>query len=131
MKEVGYEFLRRKLDLKVMPARRTARIEPVTRVERTDQTLFVPRHVAPGSDSPLEHLLFALKHEGIDMAVIEQAVRHVSGRDVVDALDRSPSGSFLRRSDSSGKLFAKGGCRACLTARSSAQRFRSSTPSST
>ena len=97
MKDAGYEFLRRHLGLKVLPVRRPAMIQPVTRVERTDSSLSVPRHVAPGDDSTLEHLLFALKHEGIDLAILEQAVHHLDGGLLAAAVESSPAGGYLRQ----------------------------------
>lgn len=97
MSEAGYEFLRQNLGLRVLPARRPALIRAVTRVEQYPDHVAVPRHVAPDSDSTLEHLLFALKHEGINLAVLDQAVRQLDGGALVGALRAAPNGGYLRQ----------------------------------
>jgi hypothetical protein len=61
---VGYEFLRQSLGLPIPPIRRPATVQPVIRVgPGAHDTLAIPALVAPQSDDPLEHVLFALKHE--------------------------------------------------------------------
>jgi hypothetical protein len=64
MNSVGYAFLCQSLRLSAFGPERPALVKPVTRVEPTDTFLAIPRHVVPGTDDPLEHMLFALKHEG-------------------------------------------------------------------
>jgi hypothetical protein len=64
MAAVGYEFLRETLELGAFEFERPALLKPVTRIEPADTFLAVPKHVAPDSADPLEHTLFALKHEG-------------------------------------------------------------------
>jgi hypothetical protein len=93
----GYEFLRDRLSLPVQPPRRPALIKPVTRVEQHADHVAVPRNVAPDSDSTLDHLLFALKHEGINLAVLDQAVRRLDGAQLVAALNGAPTGGYLRQ----------------------------------
>lgn len=97
MPEAGYEFLRQKLGLRVFPVRRPALISAVTRDARHPDHLAVPKHVAPDSDFTLEHLLFALKHEGTNLAVLDQAVRHLPGDALVGALRAAPTGGYLRQ----------------------------------
>lgn len=97
MSEAGYEFLRQKLGLRVLPVRRPALIRAVTRVAWHPDHIAVPKHVAPDSDSTLEHLLFALKHEGTNLAVLDQAVRHLPGDALVCALRAAPTGGYLRQ----------------------------------
>lgn len=69
MGAVGYQHLIDRLGLRVLPLRCPAQIRAVTRIERLDRILAVPSRLAP-SDSALEHLLFALKPEGTDLAVV-------------------------------------------------------------
>lgn len=97
MSYIGYEFLRQKLDLSVLPTRRPAQVGAVTRVELHSDHIAVPKHVAPCGNSVLEHLLFALKHEGTNLAVLEQAVQHLPSDDLVAALHNAPSGSYVRQ----------------------------------
>jgi hypothetical protein len=74
---VGYEFLWQSLRLSAFGPERPALVKPVTRVEPTDPFLAIPRHVAPGTDDPLEHVLFALKHEGTDLQILAEAARKI------------------------------------------------------
>jgi hypothetical protein len=60
-------------------------VKPVTRVEPTGTFLAIPRHVAPGTDDPLEHVLFALKHEGTDLQILAEALPKI------DAARRAPT----------------------------------------
>lgn len=81
----------------MFPVRRPALISAVTRDARHPDHLAVPKHVAPDSDSTLEHLLFAPKHEGTNLAVLDQAVRHLPGDALVGALRAAPTGGYLRQ----------------------------------
>ncbi len=56
---VGYEFLRDRWRLPVFPITRPARVMPVTRVTAQADMLLVPAGVAPNTNSPLDHVLFA------------------------------------------------------------------------
>jgi len=56
----------------------------------------IPGGVAPDSDDPLSHLMFALKHEGVNLAILMEAFRHVPADDVVTQLRRTPSGGYAR-----------------------------------
>ena len=66
MGTVGYEFLRRSLGLTGFDVPRPAAVRPVARVMPTDGLVAVPAHVAPHGDDALDHILFALKHEGVN-----------------------------------------------------------------
>ena len=56
------------------PLDRPAQVRPVTRVERMPDLLAVPRHVSPAAGATvLEHVLFALKHEGTRLAILHDA----------------------------------------------------------
>jgi len=93
---VGYEFLRQVLRLTAFPRERPALVKPVTRVEPTDSFLAIPRHVAPDNDDPVEHVLFALKHEGTDLQILAEALPKIEGGLLVAALRRSPTGAYVR-----------------------------------
>ncbi len=94
---VGYQYLIDSLGLRVLPLARQARVAPVQRVQALDGVLQVPAGVAPQSDRPLEHLLFALKHEGTDLAVVSAAFDHLSAQDLLVELAVHPSGGFIRK----------------------------------
>lgn len=59
--------------------------------------LQVPAHVAPQGDDSLEHLLFALKHEGLEMQAAILALKKIDGAQVVDAFSKSPSSHYIRQ----------------------------------
>ena len=94
---VGYEFLRERLATGAFPLARPAAIFPVTKVTAVADYLQVPGQVAPATDAPLEHLLFALKHEGLEMQAAVLALKKISGTDVGMAFLQSPSSTYLRQ----------------------------------
>jgi hypothetical protein len=96
MTSVGYEHLRTKLGLTALPPWRPARVRPVTRIVETPNALEVPAGVAPGSDRPLEHILFALKHEGVDLQILAQALAHVTADELAAAVAAAPTSRFVR-----------------------------------
>lgn len=72
---IGYEFLLSRIPLRMPPLGQPARVKPVTRVEEMTDMVAVPRHVAPGEGaSTLDHVLFALKHEAIQLAILHEAI---------------------------------------------------------
>jgi hypothetical protein len=63
--------------------------------ERPDAIL-VPPSVAPGTDDPLTHLLFALKHEGMNLQAAILALKKIPAQSVTQAFTRSPSSGYAR-----------------------------------
>jgi hypothetical protein len=53
--------------------------------------------VAPASDELLQHVLFALKHEGTDLLVLSHALRHVPAECMQDEVRQHPAGQFSRK----------------------------------
>jgi hypothetical protein len=96
MAYVGYEFLRAQLGLGALPHWRAARVRPVTRVMAVGGELQVPANVAPTSERPLEHILFALKHEGVDLQILAQALAHVPAEEVLAAVHDAPTSRYAR-----------------------------------
>lgn len=96
MASVGYEFLRASLELHAFGPARPARIGPVTRLQVAGNTLAVPRHVAPEDDSPLAHVLFALKHEGTNLQILAEAMPRIPAEDMLAELNRAPNGGYIR-----------------------------------
>jgi hypothetical protein len=101
---VGYEFLRQALQLGVFAPALPARVRPVTRITRMGDCLAVPLDRAPSlqadgaEGSPwLEHVLFALKHEGVDLAILAEALAHVAPQQLINMLQASPNGIYLRK----------------------------------
>jgi hypothetical protein len=93
---VGYEYLRQSLSLSAFAPTRPALLKPVTRIGLADNYLAIPRHAAPGSDEPLAHLLFALKHEGTNLQILSQALPRINPIVLLDALRESPTGAYIR-----------------------------------
>lgn len=96
MTSVGYEFLRDHLDLTALPHWRPARVRPVTRVVETPDELQIPSHVAPGTTRAIDHILFALKHEGVNLQILAQALAHVTPDDVRIVVQGSPTSRYSR-----------------------------------
>lgn len=97
MPAVGYAYLRDALKLKAFAPKRVAMIKPVTRVTLIGDCLAVPAAVAPAHGSTLEHILFALKHEGINLCILAQALESVGASDLLSELGRSPNGVYIRK----------------------------------
>ena len=96
MSVLGYEFLRRQPGIRAFPLRRVARVRPVTRVERLEAEIAIPRSVAPQGSGLLDHILFALKHEGTNLQVLAQALPLVEPGDLLAALRAAPNGRYIR-----------------------------------
>lgn len=95
---IGYEYLLSRIALRMPPLDRPARVRPVTRIERMPELLAVPRHVAPAADATvLEHVLFALKHEGTRLAILHEALKLVPAEELVRAFMAQRLGAYLRR----------------------------------
>lgn len=95
-RSVGYQFVLDTLGLTAFPLERPAAIRPVTRIERGDQVLSVPAGVAPPSNDILAHLLFGLKHEGVNLQVLAQALPRVPIERLELELSAAPNGQYVR-----------------------------------
>jgi hypothetical protein len=81
----------------VFPVERPAAVRPVTRIENRSDELAVPASVAPPGDDIVEHLLFALKHEGTNLQVIAAACPHLAPQRLLEALLATPTGGYIRK----------------------------------
>jgi len=70
----GYAFLQALPEISAFPPRQPALVKPVTRVQSMASFLAIPRSLAPTSSDPLEHVLFALKHEGVNLQILKKNV---------------------------------------------------------
>src|SRR5690348_1394169 len=64
-------------------------------VEREGWRMFTPRH-APSADLE-SHLTFALKYEGLDLAVLNRLFREVGAGAITALVRATPTGSYARR----------------------------------
>ncbi len=93
---LGYAHLQASLQLSVFELHRPARTASVTRVTPMSDALLVPAHVAPATDNPLDHILFALKHEGVNLQILAQALRKISSASIIAVINTAPSGVYIR-----------------------------------
>jgi hypothetical protein len=96
-KLVGYEFLKDLLGTSAFSLACPARVSAVTKLTATPEGLAVPVSVAPSSGDPLEHLQFALKHEGLQMQAAILALKQMDGGHIGRAFQNSPSSAYLRQ----------------------------------
>lgn len=95
---IGYEQLLSQIGLRMPPLDRPARIKPVTRIEIIQGVLAVPKNVAPAeAASVLVHAQFALKHEGVNLAILHEAMKLVPAQEMTSALSEQPKAAYLRR----------------------------------
>ena len=94
---IGYEFLKDSLGTSAFPLERPARVSSVTKVTVMPDALAVPASVAPASDAPLEHLQFALKHEGLQLQAAILALQQMDRQDVGQVFQNSPSSAYVRQ----------------------------------
>ncbi len=98
MKTIGYAFLRDHLALSAFPVSCPARISPVQRVLSTpDGILQTPKDVAPKTDNPLDHVLFALKHEGTNLQVLAETMAHIPAEQLIGRLRNTPNSLLVRK----------------------------------
>ncbi len=97
MTAVGYRYLHQKLNSGAQAPRRPALVKPVTRLTEINGCLAVPRQMAPPDGAYLEHVLFALKHEGTNLGILAQALPTISADILIAELKRAPNGIFIRK----------------------------------
>lgn len=97
MHSAGYAWLQESLRLSAFPLRRSAKVQPVTRIKVIGETLAVPPNVVPEADDLLGHLLFALKHEGVNLAILAQALRQIPAESLEAELEGAPNGIYIRK----------------------------------
>lgn len=96
MSVVGYAFLHRSLGLTGFAVDRPAEVRPVTRVMPAEGVLAVPAHVAPEGNDPLGHVLFALKHEGVNLQLLAQTMAAIPAERLLAVLQQMPNGQYIR-----------------------------------
>lgn len=97
MSAIGYEWVRNHCELDALPPRRPAQLRSVTRVEHLGDHVAVPASVAPGAGADvLDHLLFALKHEHTNLAILMGGMRHVPAERVAETFRQTPGGAYAR-----------------------------------
>lgn len=97
MSAIGYQHLIGHFSLDVRPLQTPATTSASVnrRVDAPNQLLF-PKNVAI-EESPVGHLEFALKHEGVNLEVIDAVFEHISANDLVRTLESAPNRATIRR----------------------------------
>ena len=92
----GYGFLMEKYSLGVPTPDMLAVISSKhTKYETDAWRVFTPRH-AP-EDNLYGHLVFALKHEGVELAVLKALFDKVTGDEIEEIVKREPNGRYARK----------------------------------
>lgn len=97
MKLIGYGYLIERLNLHVRPVYPVAMIVgSVNRRVELEGKLLFPNATAL-QDTLVAHLEFALKHEGINLEVIDAVFQHLQPSELIDRLKKTPNGEYIRR----------------------------------
>jgi hypothetical protein len=96
MSALGYQFLCQHFKLSALEPSHPCRIDLVQKVTQTDGALLVPARTAPTRADPIEHALFALKHEGVNLQVLSQALTQISSYDMHNRVRASPTSRYVR-----------------------------------
>lgn len=96
MSFLGYSQLHKQMGLTTFEPAQHARLGAFTRVTKVPHGLLVPAQVANKTQTLLDHVLFALKHEGVNMQVLAQALPKVPAQDMLAAITAAPTGVYIR-----------------------------------
>ena len=97
MASLGYAWLIEQLSLRVCPLATPAEISTsVNRRVATPHRVLFPRGVAV-EDTPVGHLEFALRHEGVNLEIVDAVFEHLSSADLCARLEAAPNGVHIRR----------------------------------
>jgi hypothetical protein len=97
MQQVGYTYLINHLGITATDPLVSVEVRSVTRKEVFGHRIAVPARLAPEPSDLLGHLLFAIKHEGINLQVLAQALPEISEQEIRKAFDASPTSQYLRK----------------------------------
>lgn len=93
---VGYAWLRDHLNAPSFLGPRQARVAGVAALECLPEGgLLVPSRMAP-SPVILDHILFALKHESVNLHLLAVSLKRVSSKEMQDAFMDTPNGAYIR-----------------------------------
>lgn len=99
MPKIGYTWLIERYALKARPLVHRSFIGPkMLRREYADGTVeeHYIRSYDPGNE-PLDHMVFALKYDGLDLNIFNNVFQHVSPEEMADFVAKTPSGRFARQ----------------------------------
>lgn len=97
-RKVGYAHLRQALDTAAFESACPAKVYPVQKFVCLADCLQVPEHAAPPTNAtPLEHLLFALKHEALDLQAAILALKKIEAAPLVQQFSQAPGSRYLQQ----------------------------------
>jgi Fic/DOC family len=97
MLPIGYSYLLETLKLNVLPLARPAFVSAsVNRRIDSDTRILFPTGVAI-DNTLLGHLEFALRHEGVNLEVVDAVFEHLAPGDLINRLAETPTGEHIRR----------------------------------
>ena len=97
-KKIGYAFLHTKLHLPVFPPKVHAEISgAVTGIRQKEKLLLVPTRYQLSSDDVVGHVLFALKHEGINLPILAETMLRIDKARVLRSISKKPTGIYQRK----------------------------------
>src|SRR5512142_2058818 len=99
MTRLGYAFLHQHLRLSAFEPKRPALLKPVSKLVENADHLAVPSAIVERMELDrgglLAHLLFALKHEGTNLAILMEALSHLPEGELAAAIRQSPGSAFV------------------------------------
>src|SRR5690554_3028111 len=97
MQYAGYAHLINQDSISAIAPEISVEVRSVTRKEIIGQTIAVPAKLVPSPDDRLGHVLFAIKHEGINLQVLAQALPAIPEPEIRQAFDVAPNSQYLRK----------------------------------
>ncbi|WP_428034119.1 Fic family protein [Amphritea sp.] len=91
----GYAYLLDADPIKALALDVSCQVMPINRKQRLENMLAIPASLIP-EDTILAHILFALKHEGVNLQILAQALTLVDELTIRETFDASPTGKYIR-----------------------------------
>lgn len=94
----GYVYLMEKFNIRCLSLTSKAEISTgVNKLVRLSGQLLVPPRMVPAPEDVLGHLVFAMKHEGVNLELLTQVLPSVAAEVLQKAVDNTPSSAVIRK----------------------------------
>ncbi|QSR36404.1 cell filamentation protein Fic [Marinobacterium iners] len=94
---IGYAYLANLPAVQAQEVEVECRVTSVKKKEIIGGVIAIPRALMPSPvDSVLGHILFALKHEGVNLQILAQALPLIPAEEMLSAFSASPNGKYIR-----------------------------------
>lgn len=98
MTKSGYEYLIELFDLKVSGVTRPCSVDSkLTAASRQENSLSIPLSMVVQSTKPVDHVVFALKNQGVQLEILQAIMLRLDPSEIQTALNQSPNGRYLRQ----------------------------------